>query len=147
MKTVLQRVSSASVMVDGNIVGQIQRGILVLLGITAEDTRKEIDWLAEKIVTLRIFPDEEGKMNRSLLDIDGSLLIISQFTLYGDCQKGRRPSFIRAAPATVAEPLYNQFLDACRMLGVPTQAGIFGADMKVTLVNDGPVTLLLDSSA
>jgi len=145
MRAVLQRVSQAHVSVDGNIVGQIQKGMVVLLGIAPDDTPKQADWLAEKIVGLRLFPDQEGKMNTSLVDIQGQLLVISQFTLYGDCQKGRRPSFTKAAGPEIAEPLYQYFLDACRMLGIPTEAGIFGASMQVSLVNDGPVTLILDT--
>ena len=145
MRAILQRVSQANVSVDGNIVGQIQQGMVVLLGIAPDDTPKQADWLAEKIVSLRLFPDQEGKMNTSLVDIEGQLLVISQFTLYGECQKGRRPSFTKAAAPEVAEPLYQYFLDACRMLGIKTEAGIFGASMQVSLVNDGPVTLILDT--
>jgi D-tyrosyl-tRNA(Tyr) deacylase len=145
MRAILQRVSQAHVSVDGNIVGKIQRGLVVLLGISPEDTSRQADWLAEKIISLRLFPDQEGKMNTSLIDIQGQLLVISQFTVYGECQKGRRPSFTRAAAPAIAEPLYHSFLDACRMLGIPTEAGIFGASMQVSLVNDGPVTLILDT--
>ncbi len=145
MRAVLQRVSQAHVSVDGKIVGQIQQGLVVLLGIAPDDALKQADWLAEKIVSLRLFADQEGKMNTSLVDIEGALLVISQFTLYGDCQKGRRPSFTKAATPDIAEPLYQYFLDACRMLGIQTEAGIFGASMQVSLVNDGPVTLILDT--
>ncbi|MBL8824021.1 MAG: D-tyrosyl-tRNA(Tyr) deacylase [Planctomycetia bacterium] len=145
MRAILQRVSQAHVSVDGSIVGQIQQGIVVLLGIALDDTPMRADWLAEKIVSLRLFPDQEGKMNISLVDIQGQLLVISQFTLYGECQKGRRPSFTKAASPEIAEPLYQYFLDACRMLGIQTEAGIFGASMQVSLVNDGPVTLILDT--
>lgn len=147
MRAVLQRVSQASVTVEGDVVGSIGRGIVVLLGIGPNDTEKQADWLAEKIATLRIFPDEAGKMNLSLGDIAGELLVISQFTLYGDCQKGRRPSFIGAAPPAVAEPLYEAMLRSCRLLGIKTEAGRFGADMQVSLTNDGPVTLLLETSS
>lgn len=147
MRVVLQRVSEASVKVDGEVIGSIGRGIVVLLGIGPKDTEKQVDWLAEKIATLRIFPDDAGKMNLSLIDIAGELLIISQFTLYGDCQKGRRPSFIGAAPPSVAEPLYEAVLRSCRLLGIKTEAGRFGADMKVSLTNDGPVTLILETPA
>lgn len=145
MRAILQRVSQAHVSVDGSIVGQIQQGIVVLLGIAPDDTPMRADWLAGKIVSLRLFPDQEGKMNISLVDIQGQLLVISQFTLYGECQKGRRPSFTKAASPEIAEPLYQYFLDACRMLGIQTEAGIFGASMQVSLVNDGPVTLILDT--
>lgn len=145
MRAILQRVSQAHVSVDGKIVGKIQRGLVVLLGIAPEDTPRQADWLAEKIVSLRLFPDQEGKMNTSLIDIQGQVLVISQFTVYGECQKGRRPSFTKAAAPEMAEPLYQYFLDACQMLGIPTEAGIFGASMQVSLVNDGPVTLILDT--
>lgn len=145
MRAILQRVSQAHVSVDGKIVGKIQRGLVVLLGIAPEDTPRQADWLAEKIVGLRLFPDQEGKMNTSLIDIQGQVLVISQFTVYGECQKGRRPSFTRAAAPEIAEPLYQYFLDACQMLGISTEAGIFGASMQVSLVNDGPVTLILDT--
>lgn len=147
MRVILQRVSEASVKVDGEVIGSIGRGIVVLLGIGPKDSEKQVDWLAEKIATLRIFPDDAGKMNLSLIDIAGELLIISQFTLYGDCQKGRRPSFIAAAPPSVAEPLYEAVLRSCRLLGIKTEAGRFGADMKVSLTNDGPVTLILETPA
>lgn len=145
MRAILQRVSQAHVSVDGKIVGKIQRGLVVLLGIAPDDTSKQADWLAEKIVSLRLFPDQESKMNTNLIDIQGQVLVISQFTVYGECQKGRRPSFTKAAAPEIAEPLYQYFLDACRMLGIPTEAGIFGASMQVSLVNEGPVTLILDS--
>ncbi len=144
MRAVIQRVCQASVTVDGHITGQIDRGLVVLLGIATDDTPAAANWLAEKIATLRIFPDDDGKMNLSLIDLKASLLVISQFTLYGDCQKGRRPSFVDAAPPMVAEPLYQHFIKACKLLGIDTQAGVFGAHMQVCLVNDGPVTLILD---
>lgn len=145
MRVVLQRVTQAQVVVADAIVGQIKQGLVVLLGIAPGDTAKDAEWLAEKILTLRLFADDAGKMNLSLIDIQGELLVVSQFTLYGDCQKGRRPSFTGAAVPAVAEPLYESFLEACRMLGIKTEAGIFGASMAVTLTNDGPVTLMLES--
>jgi D-tyrosyl-tRNA(Tyr) deacylase len=144
MRAVVQRVSRAEVSIGGETVGQIGRGVVVLLAIAPNDTPKQAEWLAEKIATLRIFPDESGKMNSSLVDFWGELLVISQFTLYGDCLKGRRPSFTGAAPPQVAEPLYQHFLNACRLLGLKTEAGRFAADMQVSLTNDGPVTLILD---
>ncbi|HMP16475.1 MAG TPA: D-aminoacyl-tRNA deacylase [Gemmatales bacterium] len=157
MRAILQRVLQASVTVQGNsiqgntvqreTVGAIERGILALVGIQPQDTEKQADWLAEKMATLRIFPDADGKMNLSLMDIQGELLIVSQFTLYGDCQKGRRPSFTGAAPPGQAEPLYEMLLRSCRLLGIKTESGRFGADMQVTLINDGPVTFLLDTPA
>lgn len=145
MRAVIQRVSQAQVVVEGKIVGAIERGLLILLGIAPTDTRQQADWLAEKILGLRLFPDDAGKMNTSLIDIEGQLLVVSQFTLYGDCQKGRRPSFTAAAPPDVAKPLYEHFLMACKMLGIRTETGIFGASMQVSLTNDGPVTLILDT--
>jgi D-aminoacyl-tRNA deacylase len=145
MRAVLQRVSEANVKVDGEVIGTIGKGIVALVGIGPKDTEKQADWLAEKIATLRIFPDDAGKMNLSLMDVGGELLMISQFTLYGDCQKGRRPSFIGAAPPAHAEPLYEVLLRSCRLLGIKTEAGRFGADMKVSLINDGPVTLQLET--
>jgi D-tyrosyl-tRNA(Tyr) deacylase len=144
MRAVVQRVIQASVIVDQTVVGEIQRGLVVLLGIAQDDTQANADWLAEKLATLRIFPDETGKMNLSLLEVKGALLIISQFTLFGDCQKGRRPSFTAAASPAIAEPLYQYFLNACRSLGIRIETGIFGALMQVNLVNDGPVTLILE---
>lgn len=145
MRAVIQRVSRASVKVDGIIQGEISQGILVLLGIRGGDTKTDLQWLAEKIVHLRIFEDQQGKMNRSLADIGGEMLIISQFTLYGDCRKGRRPGFSSAAPPEIAEPLYQQFIEEVRDRQVRVATGIFQATMEVELVNDGPVTLLLDS--
>ncbi|BCS52161.1 D-aminoacyl-tRNA deacylase [Geobacter sp. SVR] len=143
MKAVIQRVTSASVAVNGEIVGRIGRGILVLLGIEKGDREEQADWLAEKIVTLRIFEDEAGKMNLSLLDICGELLAVSQFTLAGNCAKGRRPSFDTAAPPEEGKRLYDYFVEAARRLGLPVATGIFQADMQVSLVNDGPVTFIL----
>ncbi len=145
MRAVIQRVSRASVTIDGEVVGSIGPGLLVLLGITHTDSVEQARWLAEKIVNLRIFNDDDGKMNRSVADIDGSVLVVSQFTLYGDAQKGRRPSFIAAARPEHATPLYEQFIVALLEQGVPVQTGRFGAMMQVELVNDGPVTLIVDS--
>lgn len=145
MRAVVQRVSEARVRVDSEVVGEIQAGLLVFLGIGREDTEKDVDFLAEKISNLRIFPDEAQKMNLSLLDSGGAMLVVSQFTLHGDCRKGRRPGFIAAAPPGQAEPLYEQFIAHVEKLGLRVAAGRFGAMMEVELVNDGPVTLLLDS--
>jgi D-tyrosyl-tRNA(Tyr) deacylase len=145
MKAVVQRVSSARVEVDGEITGEIARGLLVLLGVAREDQEKDAAWMAEKVVGLRIFEDEDGKMNRALLDVEGALLAVSQFTLLGDSRKGRRPSFIEAAPPETAEALYETFVSRTRSLGARTEKGKFQAHMAVHLVNDGPVTILLDS--
>lgn len=145
MKAVVQRVSKASVTVEGNIIGKIEKGFLILLGITHEDTEKEVLWLANKIKDLRVFEDAEGKMNLSLEEVKGEVLIVSQFTLYGNCMKGKRPSFIEAAKPELAIPLYEKFLDTFRSFSVKTEAGEFGADMKVELLNDGPVTLVIDT--
>ena len=145
MRAVVQRVSEARVRVDSEVVGEIQAGLLVFLGIGREDTEKDVDFLAGKISNLRIFPDEAQKMNLSLLDSGGAMLVVSQFTLHGDCRKGRRPAFIAAAPPEQAEPLYERFIAHVEKLGLRVAAGRFGAMMEVELVNDGPVTLLLDS--
>ena len=145
MKAVIQRVSEAGVRVDGKNVGTIERGILVLLGVEKGDLAEDADWLAEKVVNLRIFEDGAGKMNLSLLDIKGELLAVSQFTLAGNCAKGRRPSFDTAAPPEEANRLYEYFVGRVWELGIPVQTGIFQADMKVSLVNDGPVTFTLES--
>lgn len=145
MRVVLQRVSRARVTVDREATGEISAGWLVLLGIAPADTRNEIDWLAEKIANLRAFEDADGKMNLSVQDIGGSVLVVSQFTLYGDCLKGRRPGFTHAAPPAIAEPLYDAFVVALLALGVPVATGRFGADMQVELVNDGPVTFVIDT--
>ena len=145
MRAVIQRVSKASVSVNGQLVGKIGKGLLVLLAAAHEDGPEQIRWMAEKITGLRIFSDEEGKMNLSLLQIGGEMLIVSQFTLYGDCRKGKRPSFTGSARPEEAEKLYEAFIEAVRSKGIPTQQGIFGAMMDVDLVNDGPVTLILDS--
>ena len=145
MKLVVQRVLSSKVEVENKIVGEIQKGFMVLCGITHNDTEKEADILARKVCNLRVFEDENGKMNKSLKDIGGKLLIISQFTLYADSMSsGNRPSFINAARPEKAEPLYEYFLKKCEEEGVEVEKGIFGADMKVSLVNDGPVTITLE---
>lgn len=145
MRAVVQRVSRASVAIDGAIVGEIDRGLLVLLGVTHSDTPAAAMWLAEKIAGLRIFADDEGKMNRDIIEAGGGMLIVSQFTLYGDSRKGRRPSFVDAAPPALAIPLYEAFITAVKAQGVPVATGQFGADMQVELTNDGPVTLIVDS--
>lgn len=144
MKSVIQRVKSASVTVDGKVVGEIEKGILVLLGVEKGDDDSKAEWLAEKIVNLRIFADAADKMNLSLKDIGGSLLVVSQFTLAGNCEKGRRPSFDTAAHPDEGKRLYEYFMDRAKGLGVAVQAGIFQADMQVKLVNDGPVTFILE---
>ncbi len=144
MRVVLQRVARAVVRVDGRVVGEIERGFLVLAGFTAGDTDDTVAWMAEKIAGLRVFPDDEGKMNRALDEIGGAALVVSQFTLYGDARKGRRPSFVDAAPPAVAEPLYEGLADALTARGIPVARGVFGAVMAVELVNDGPVTLILE---
>jgi D-tyrosyl-tRNA(Tyr) deacylase len=146
MRAVVQRVSSAAVSEAGKALGAIGRGVVVLLGIHRHDSEHECDRLAEKIVNLRIFPDQHGKMNRSLADIDGEMLIVSQFTLYGDCRKGRRPGYSEAASPDRAEALYDRFIGAVERLGITTATGRFQAAMAVSLTNDGPVTLLLDST-
>jgi D-tyrosyl-tRNA(Tyr) deacylase len=145
MRAVVQRVSRAKVTVAGEVVGEVARGWLVLLGVAPGDSRKQVDWLAEKVANLRAFEDADGKMNLSVQDVGGGVLVVSQFTLYGDCMKGRRPSFIGAAPPAVAEPLYESFVNALKMLGVPVATGRFAADMQVELVNDGPVTFVIDA--
>lgn len=144
MRAVVQRVKYARVVVEGAVVGEIGEGLLVLLGIKHEDTPEIGRCLAEKIVGLRIFNDDEGKMNRDVGEVGGGVLVVSQFTLYGDCRKGKRPSFIDAARPEVAIPLYERFVLDVQAMGVPTASGKFGADMKVELLNDGPVTLILD---
>lgn len=145
MKSVIQRVSQASVTIDNAVVGEIQKGFMILLGITHTDTEKDVKWMVDKITGLRVFEDENGKMNLSLEDVEGELLIVSQFTLYGDARKGRRPSFIDAARPEKAIPLYEKFVEMAREKGVKVATGEFGADMKVSLINDGPVTLIVDS--
>lgn len=146
MRALLQRVTTASVTVDGQIVGAIGRGFLVLLGITHADGEAEAVRLARKVAGLRLFDDDSGKFNRSLQDVGGAVLVVSQFTLYGDARKGRRPSFTDAARPEQAEPLCERFVQALRDEGVPVETGVFGAAMAVALVNDGPVTLWLDSA-
>ena len=145
MKAVLTRVSSASVSIDGQVRGEIGKGFLILLGIGPHDTPQTCKKLADKCLGLRVFSDENDKMNLGLTDVGGQVLIISQFTLYGDCKKGRRPSFTDAAPPSIAIPLYEQFLQECRDHGFEPRHGEFGADMAVMSVNDGPVTLILDT--
>ena len=144
MRALVQRVSRAEVRVDERSVGRIDRGLLVLVGFTHTDTDAQVDWMADKIAGLRIFSDDEDKMNRSVEDVSGSLLVVSQFTLYGDAVKGRRPSFVDAARPETAVPLYNRFVRLLRERGLPTATGEFGASMAVELVNDGPVTLWLE---
>ena len=144
MRAVLTRVSSASVTIDGKVVGEIGKGFLILLGVGPEDTQEHCKYLAQKALALRVFEDENGKMNKGLEDVDGQVLVVSQFTLYGNCRKGRRPSFTDAAGPELGNRLYEMFLAECAALGYPPQHGEFGADMKVASVNDGPVTLILD---
>jgi len=145
LRFVIQRVTRASVRIDGKLVAEIGTGLLVLVGIAATDLPAQADYLAGKLVNLRIFSDSEGKMNRSALDVNASLLLVSQFTLYGDCRKGRRPSFDAAAPPQLARELYEYLVTKIREQGLVTESGVFQADMAVELVNDGPVTLLMES--
>ncbi len=145
MRALLQRVTHASVTVDERIVGQIDQGLLILLGVGQDDSEAQVKLLVDKIVHLRIFGDDEGKMNRSLLDIKGAALVVSQFTLYADMRRGRRPSFTNAAPPTIAEPLVERFKEAIASHDIQVAGGIFGAHMQVRLLNDGPVTIWLDS--
>ena len=145
MKVLVQRVISSEVKVDGKIVGQSGPGLLLFVGFTETDTSKEIDYMVDKVINLRIFDDETGVMNRSLLDINGSILSISQFTLYADASKGRRPSYIKALNGKKATILYDEFNNKLKNTGIPTETGIFGADMKVSLTNDGPVTIMLET--
>lgn len=145
MRAIVQRVSSSKVEVNNEIIGSIGKGINVLLGISKEDTLEDVIYLKDKILNLRIFEDEAGKLNKSLLDINGELLIVSQFTLYGDCRRGRRPSFIEALSGDKAEELYEEFIVQCTKILGTVQTGRFGADMQVSIENDGPVTLMLDS--
>ena len=146
MRAVIQRVTEASCVVEGRIAGAIREGFLVLVGITADDGREDLEWLAQKIANLRVFGDDQGLMNRSIHDIEGNILLISQFTLFAQTKKGNRPSFIRAAKPDQAVPLYEE-LAACLSshLGKPVERGVFGADMKISLVNDGPVTIIMDT--
>ena len=145
MRAVVQRVSSSSVKVDGKVIGKIGLGINVLIGISKEDTIKDLEYIKDKIINLRIFQDENDKMNYSLLDIKGDILAISQFTLYGDCRKGRRPNFMNAKGGEEAKILYNKFIDMLKDTGLKVETGEFGAHMEVDIQNDGPVTMLLDS--
>lgn len=147
MRALVQRVSQASVTVEGNVTGQIGRGLLVFLGIKTGDTVTQAELLSQKLIQLRIFPDEQGKMNRGLLAIGGEMLVVSQFTLYADTTKGNRPSYSDAAPASAARPLYEYFLDNCRRHGALVSTGVFQAQMQVTSTNDGPVTLICASEA
>ncbi|MFZ6663885.1 D-aminoacyl-tRNA deacylase [Peijinzhouia sedimentorum] len=146
MIVVIQRTSEAAVKVDGEVIGQIAKGLLILLGIEEADGQEDIEWLSKKILNLRIFEDENGVMNRSLLEIDGELLVVSQFTLHASTKKGNRPSYIKAAKPDIAIPLYEQFVETIQLgLGKKVATGSFGADMKVSLINDGPVTIIIDS--
>lgn len=147
MKAVVQRVARSTVRVDDRTIGAISKGLLVLLGVAREDTEQESRYLADKIVNLRIFEDEKGKMNRSLCDVGGAMLVVSQFTLLGDCRKGRRPSFIQAAPPDHADALYRHFVQCVQEAGIETATGQFQAMMQVGLINDGPVTLILERTA
>ena len=146
MRACIQRVSAARVIVEGHTVGEIGQGILVLLGIGSRDSEAELNWLADKIVGLRIFEDDAGKMNCALADVGGAVLVVSQFTLFGDCRKGRRPSFIDAAPPEMAEAMYDQFVARIDAAGIPTARGRFRTHMEVQLTNDGPVTIWLDTA-
>ena len=145
MRAVVQRVKKSYVEVDGKITGHIDKGLIVLLGISEDDGILDIDYMVDKIANLRIFEDKDEKMNLSLLDVTGELLVVSQFTLYGDCRKGRRPSFIKAARPEKAQELYELFLKKCMNMNIKTQSGVFQADMTVYIENDGPVTLIVDS--
>ena len=146
MRACIQRVSEARVTVDGDVTGQIGRGLVVLLGVGTEDGADEVIWLADKAVGLRIFEDDAGKMNRSLQEASGAMLVVSQFTLFGDCRKGRRPSFINAAPPELAEKLYEEFVTRVRTAGIEVATGRFREHMMVSLVNDGPVTIWIDTA-
>ncbi len=146
MRAVFQRVARAKVAVDGQVISSIGPGALILLAVGKEDTEKDASYMAGKLAGLRVFPDEEGKMNRSLLDIRGEAIVVSQFTLYGDVKKGKRPGFDGAAAPAVGDRLYQEVVEKMRGLGVPTGSGVFGAHMEVELVNDGPVTILIDST-
>lgn len=146
MKILIQRVKEASVKVEGKEISKIEKGFLVLIGITHTDTPKEADYLAKKVTNLRVFEDKNGKMNLSLKDVNGKLLIVSQFTLYGNCENGNRPSFIEAAKPDMANELYEYFCKKCEETGTEVQKGIFGADMKVSLINDGPVTIIMEKN-
>ena len=145
MRAVIQRVSQAKVVVDDNTVGKIGKGFMILLGVHEEDTQADVDYLVGKISKLRVFEDDQQKMNRSIMDVGGEILSISQFTLFADTKKGNRPSFVQAAKPDTAIPLYEAFNEGLRQIGIPVETGIFGADMKCHLVNDGPVTIIIDS--
>ena len=145
MRAVVQKVSSSKVTVDEEVVGQINQGLMVLLGVTHDDTSKDVDYMVDKVTNFRIFEDEDGKMNLSLKDVDGEVLAVSQFTLYGDARRGRRPSFSDAARPEVANPLYEEFVEKIKKQGINVGTGQFGAHMMVDLTNDGPVTILLES--
>ena len=145
MRAVVTRVKQASVEIDGQVAGAIGGGLLVLLGSQEGDTTEDIQYIVQKTIHLRIFADEQGKMNKSLMDVGGELLLVSQFTLLGDCRKGRRPSFVRSGPSQAAQNVYQEAVEAFRATGIPIATGVFGADMQVYSQNDGPVTILLDS--
>ena len=145
MRAVIQRVSQAKVVVDDNTVGQIGKGFMILLGVHEQDTQTDVDYLVGKISKLRVFEDDQQKMNRSIIDVGGEILSISQFTLFADTKKGNRPSFVQAAKPDTAIPLYEAFNEGLRQVGIPVETGIFGANMKCHLVNDGPVTIIIDS--
>lgn len=146
MRVVIQRVKQAKVEIDQQVIGEIEQGLLLLLGIESEDTSEDIDWLCKKINSLRIFSDEEGKMNKDIVEINGAFLVVSQFTLHAKTKKGNRPSFIHAAPPTIAIPLYEEFKKELQEInGIPVESGEFGADMQISLINDGPVTILIDT--
>lgn len=147
MKVLIQRVSRAKITIDGNVAGSINRGFLLLAGFRENDTEEDLKWMTKKILNLRIFPDTTGNMNRSLSEIDGELLVISQFTLHANVRKGRRPSFVKAASPEFAEMMYNQFVHDLKASGLKTESGIFGAKMQIELVNDGPVTIMVDSQS
>ncbi len=144
MKTVIQRVTEASVTIDGKVNGKIGKGLMILIGVSSDDTKEQADWIAHKIANMRIFEDERQHMNRSILDVGGEILAVSQFTLYADCRKGNRPNFMAAGRPEMSEPLYEYLCDALRGHGIHVETGIFGADMQVSLVNDGPVTIVLE---
>ena len=145
MRVVIQRVSEASVTIDSQVNAKIKEGLMILVGISSEDNQEDIDWLTQKIINLRVFNDENGKMNLSLLDVKGEVLIISQFTLFASTKKGNRPSFIQSAKPEIAVPLYEQLIESLKATGIEIKTGRFGADMKVSLTNDGPVTISIDS--
>ncbi len=147
MRAVVQRVKQASVTIDGDVVGKIGKGILVLLGVSVDDTEAEVDWMVKKLIEMRIFNDADGKMNLSLEEVGGAALVVSQFTLFGDCRKGRRPSYIHAARPETAIPLYERCVQGFKDAGIETATGRFGAMMDVSLINDGPVTLIVESPA